>query len=64
MVLSIVGVEFPPITISPDISEKSEEISRSVFSTSDKMSSDVLNSFSQACTIFTGQNYGAGQLKR
>lgn len=25
---------------------------------------DVLNSFSQACTTFTGQNYGAGQLKR
>lgn len=24
----------------------------------------VLNSFSQACTTFTGQNYGAGQLKR
>ena len=33
-------------------------------STSDKMSSDGLNSFSQACTIFTVQNYGAGQLKR
>ena len=25
---------------------------------------DVLNSFSQACTTFMGQNYGAGQLKR
>lgn len=25
---------------------------------------DVLNSFSQACTTFTGQNYGAGQIKR
>lgn len=25
---------------------------------------DVLNSFSQACTTFVGQNYGAGQLKR
>ncbi len=25
---------------------------------------DVLNSFSQACTTFTGQNYGAGQKKR
>lgn len=25
---------------------------------------DILNSFSQACTTFTGQNYGAGQLKR
>ena len=25
---------------------------------------DVLNSFSQACTIFVGQNYGAGQFKR
>lgn len=25
---------------------------------------DVFNSFSQACTTFTGQNYGAGQLKR
>ncbi len=25
---------------------------------------DVMNSFSQACTTFTGQNYGAGQLKR
>ena len=24
----------------------------------------MLNSFSQACTTFTGQNYGAGQLKR
>lgn len=24
----------------------------------------VFNSFSQACTTFTGQNYGAGQLKR
>lgn len=24
----------------------------------------VLNSFSQACTTFTGQNYGAGKLKR
>ena len=24
----------------------------------------VLNSFSQACTTFTGQNYGAGNLKR
>ena len=25
---------------------------------------DVLNSFSQACTTFVGQNFGAGQLKR
>ncbi|WP_294379019.1 MATE family efflux transporter [uncultured Clostridium sp.] len=25
---------------------------------------DILNSFSQACTTFTGQNYGAKQLKR
>lgn len=25
---------------------------------------DVLNSFSQACTTFTGQNYGAGKIKR
>ena len=25
---------------------------------------DVLNAFSQACTTFTGQNYGAGQFKR
>lgn len=25
---------------------------------------DVLNSFSQACTTFVGQNYGAGQTKR
>ena len=25
---------------------------------------DVFNSFSQACTTFTGQNYGAGQYKR
>lgn len=25
---------------------------------------DVLNAFSQACTTFTGQNYGAGQLGR
>ena len=25
---------------------------------------DVLNSFSQACTTFVGQNYGAGNLKR
>ena len=25
---------------------------------------DVLNSFSQACTTFTGQNYGAGNIKR
>lgn len=25
---------------------------------------DVLNSFSQACTTFVGQNYGAGQFKR
>ncbi len=25
---------------------------------------DVLNAFSQACTTFTGQNYGAGQLRR
>ena len=25
---------------------------------------DVMNSFSQACTTFVGQNYGAGQLKR
>lgn len=25
---------------------------------------DVMNSFSQACTTFTGQNYGAGQFKR
>ena len=25
---------------------------------------DVFNSFSQACTTFTGQNYGAGNLKR
>ena len=25
---------------------------------------DVLNAFSQACTTFVGQNYGAGQLKR
>lgn len=25
---------------------------------------DVLNSFSQACTTFVGQNYGAGQLDR
>ena len=25
---------------------------------------DVFNSFSQACTTFTGQNYGARQLKR
>lgn len=25
---------------------------------------DILNSFSQACTTFTGQNYGAGQLKQ
>lgn len=25
---------------------------------------DVLNAFSQACTTFTGQNYGAGDLKR
>ena len=25
---------------------------------------DILNSFSQACTTFVGQNYGAGNLKR
>ena len=25
---------------------------------------DLLNSFSQACTTFVGQNYGAGQIKR
>lgn len=25
---------------------------------------DVMNSFSQACTTFVGQNYGAGNLKR
>ena len=25
---------------------------------------NILNSFSQACTTFTGQNFGAGQLKR
>ena len=25
---------------------------------------DVLNSFSQACTTFVGQNFGAGQIKR
>ena len=25
---------------------------------------DIMNSFSQACTTFTGQNYGAGKLKR
>mgnify|MGYP004653736641 CR=1 FL=1 len=25
---------------------------------------DMLNSFSQACTTFVGQNYGAGQIKR
>ena len=25
---------------------------------------DVMNSFSQACTTFVGQNYGAGQIKR
>lgn len=25
---------------------------------------DVLNAFSQACTTFTGQNFGAGQIKR
>ncbi len=25
---------------------------------------DILNSFSQACTTFTGQNYGTGNLKR
>lgn len=25
---------------------------------------DMMNSFSQACTTFTGQNYGAGQYKR
>ena len=25
---------------------------------------DVLNSFSQACTTFVGQNYGAGQIRR
>ena len=25
---------------------------------------DIMNSFSQACTTFTGQNYGAGDLKR
>lgn len=25
---------------------------------------DILNSFSQACTTFVGQNYGAGQFKR
>ena len=25
---------------------------------------DVFNSFSQACTTFVGQNYGAGQIKR
>lgn len=25
---------------------------------------DVMNSFSQACTTFVGQNYGAGQMKR
>ena len=25
---------------------------------------DVLNSFSQACTTFVGQNYGAGKLDR
>lgn len=25
---------------------------------------DILNSFSQACTTFVGQNYGAGKLKR
>ena len=25
---------------------------------------DILNSFSQACTTFVGQNYGAGQVKR
>lgn len=25
---------------------------------------DILNSFSQACTTFTGQNYGAGKLSR
>ena len=28
------------------------------------MAYDVLNSFSQACTTFTGQNFGAGKLKR
>lgn len=25
---------------------------------------DVMNSFSQACTTFVGQNYGAKQIKR
>ena len=25
---------------------------------------DILNSFSQACTTFVGQNYGAGELRR
>ena len=25
---------------------------------------DILNSFSQACTTFVGQNFGAGELKR
>ena len=25
---------------------------------------DILNAFSQACTTFVGQNYGAGQIKR
>ena len=25
---------------------------------------DIMNSFSQACTTFVGQNYGAGQIKR
>ena len=25
---------------------------------------DILNSFSQACTTFVGQNFGAGQIKR
>ena len=25
---------------------------------------DILNSFSQACTTFVGQNYGAGQIRR
>ena len=25
---------------------------------------DILNSFSQACTTFVGQNYGAGHIRR
>lgn len=25
---------------------------------------DILNSFSQACTTFVGQNFGAGEIKR